>query len=316
MLIRKEQSMIIDMHCHMWREDIPSHSWWDSFVQVSATLANKPVEKIKERLPGWMDGTGELLVKDMDEAGIDKAILLPMDYLTGGGSGDVVTLEKHHEMFVKAVERFPNRLIAYAGLDPRRTDAVKFLERAVKEWKVRGLKLHPAMGYYPNETYCYRLYEKCLELGLLVTIHTGPELYPCYSKFAMPIFIDEIANDFPDLPIVMAHAGGCYWEEAALIASNKLKLYVDLAWWQVPYLAFTEEEFYGRIRKLINLAGSSRVLFGSDWPAMRQVRKLNHAAWTAVIKEAPQRAAKYGIKFTEEEIAKIMGGNAAKLIGL
>jgi uncharacterized protein len=308
--------MIVDMHNHLWREDMPSRSWWDSFVKVSASLSGKSEEKIRERLPGWMDGTGDILVSDMNDAGIDKAVILPIDYILGGGVGEVASLEAQHEVYAKAAQKYADRLIPFAGVDPRRPEAPKFLERAVKEWNVRGLKLHPCVGYYPNEPCCYRVYEKCLELGLVVLVHTGPEVYPWYSKYAQPIFLDEVANDFPELPIIMAHAGECWWEEAAMIASNKLKLFVDISWWQTVYLNFTEREFYQRLRNLMNIAGSSRVFFGSDWPAMRQVRRLNHAAWTAVIKEAPQRAEKFGINFSEEEIKKVMGGNAVKLLRL
>ena len=79
--------MIIDMHSHLWREDMPSTSWWDSFVKVSASLSGRPEEKIRQKLPGWMDGTGDLLIQDMDEAGIDKSVILPIDYVIGGGTG-------------------------------------------------------------------------------------------------------------------------------------------------------------------------------------------------------------------------------------
>lgn len=308
--------MIIDFHGHLWREDIPSASWWDSFVKVSASLSGRPEERIRTRLPGWMDGTGEVLVDDMDRAGIDKCVLLPIDYVIGGGTGETSSLEAQHVMYHEAVRRFPDRLMTFAGVDPRRPEAVAFLERAVEEWGVKGLKLHPAVGFYPNEPCCYRVYQKCLELGLVVIVHTGPEVYPWYSKYGLPIYLDEVANDFPDLPLVIGHAGECYWEEAAMIASNKLNLYLDLSWWQTVYLNFTKREFYQRLRNLMNIAGSKRVLFGSDWPAMRQVRALDHAAWTRVVLDAPTLAAEFDIAFSEEEMAKVMGDNTARLLGL
>ena len=308
--------MIIDMHSHLWREDMPSQSWWDSFVKVSSSLSGRPEEKIRKKLPGWMDATGELLISDMDKAGIDKSVILPIDYVIGGGSGDVSSLDAQHEMYAGAVERYPDRLITFAGVDPRRPEATKFLQKAVDKWNVKGLKLHPCVGFYPNEPCCYRLYEKALELGLIVTVHAGPEVYPWYSKFGLPIYLDEVANDFPELPLIICHAGECYWEEAAMITSNKLNMYVDISWWQTVYLNFTKKEFYQRLRNLMNIAGSSRVLFGSDWPAMRQVRSLDHAAWTKVIKDAPELAKEVEIKFTEEEIEKVMAGNAMKLLGL
>ena len=307
--------MIVDAHCHLYREDVPSRAWWDTFVKVSASLSGKTEERIRSKVPGWLDPTGDMLISDMDEAGIDKSVVLLIDFAMGEYK-DVTSLEDQHIMYAEAVKRHPDRLIAFAGIDPRRPETSKFLEKAVKEWNMKGLKIHPALGFYPNEPCCYRLYETCQQLGLPVLIHAGPEVSPWYSKFGMPIYFDDICNDFPELTIIMAHAGGCYWQEAVSIASNKLNLYVDLAWWQAPLLNLTEEEFYRRIRELVNTAGRSRVLWGSDWPAMRQVRRLDHTAWTNAMKEAPERAKKYGITFTEEEIGMIMGGNAVKVLGL
>ncbi len=160
--------MIIDVHCHLWAENMPSKSFWDSFVKVSASLSGRPEARIRERLPGWLDPTGDLLVSDMDEASIDRSVVLPIDYVTGGGAGDVASLEEQHMMYARAVERHPDRLIAFAGIDPRRPEAVSFLERAIKEWNMKGLKLHPCMGFYPNEPCAYRMYEKCQQLGIPV----------------------------------------------------------------------------------------------------------------------------------------------------
>ena len=122
--------MIIDIHCHLWDGNIPSKSWWDTFIKVSASLSGRPEEKVRERMPGWLDPTGDLLVSDMDEAGIDKSVILPIDYVTGGGVGDVASLEEQHRMYARAAEGHPDRLIAFAGIDPRRPEAVSFLERA------------------------------------------------------------------------------------------------------------------------------------------------------------------------------------------
>lgn len=308
--------MIIDIHCHMWDEDLPSKSWWATFIKLSAALSGKSEESVREKAPGWWDRTGDMLVGDMDEAGIDKAVLLPLDYAMLVGCGQATTLEKQHMIMADAVKRHPDRLILFAGIDPRRPDAVPFLERAVKEWNVKGLKIHPAYGFYPNEPRCYLLYQKCVELGLPVMAHTGPEMYPQMSKYAMPAFFDEIGNDFPDLKLVLAHAAGCYWEELALMASNKLNFYLDISWGQVQSLSLGEADFYRRVKSLLNVAGTSRVLFGSDWPGLRQIRRLNHAAWTKVTTEAPERARKHGIDFSQAEVDAIMGNNAAKVLGL
>ncbi len=310
--------MIIDTHAHLFSWDIPAKPYWDMTAKVWVELfgGGRTVEEVKGKIPRLFDTLGDKLVSDMDEGGIDKSVILLIDYMTGGVE-DSFSLEEQHRVYARAVERHPDRLIFFAGVDPRRPDAVDFLPRAVKEWNVKGVKLHPSVGWYPNEPCAYRVYEKCRELGLPVLIHSGPEIPPMYQKYADPVFFDEIATDFfPDLKIIMAHAGMSEWEEAALLGGSNPNLYFDFAGWQKFYIALPEEEFYRRIRVCLNLCRGPRFFFGSDWPILTRMRHLNHADWTNVFKEAPERAWKYGIEFSEEEISGILGGNVAKLLGL
>jgi predicted TIM-barrel fold metal-dependent hydrolase len=306
--------VIIDIHAHLWGEEIPSKEWWDTFVKISASMSGRPEEKVREKLPGWWDLSGDLLVKDMDEGGVDKAIILTVDSSIYSGTGEVISLEKMHQITAAAVRRHPTRLAGFLGIDPRRPGAAKFLERAVKEWDMKGLKLHPTFGFYPNDNCCYLLYSKAQELGIPVIFHTGPELIPNYSKYANPLYLDEVANDFPDLTIIMAHAGGCYWPEAASLVSCKPNLFIDLAWWQPKILRNPVDEFYKPLRSILNTVGPSKTLFGSDWPALRMVRKLSYQNWIKAFKEPPEEVKAAGVQFTEEEINGILGQNAARIL--
>jgi len=308
--------MIIDIHCHLRWEGQPSKEWFDAQVKMAHSLSGRPEEKIRERLKENWDMSGDLLVRDMDEAGIDKAVLLTLDYSLLAGTGDTLSPERMNKVYAEAAKRHPDRLISFAGVDPRRTGAVEFLERAVKEWGMKGLKLMPAVGYYPNDNKCYLIYHKAQELGIPVLIHTGFDTIPWYGMTAQPKYLDEVANDFPELKIVMAHAGGSYWPEAATIAGYKLNVYIDLAMWQMKLLHRPVDEFYRPLRSMLDTAGRSKVLFGSDWPALRLISRLPHAAWVKALKEPPPEVKEAGIEFTEEEINGILGDNAAKLLGL
>jgi len=307
--------VIIDVHCHLWGESIPSKDYWDEFVRVSVSVSGGSEQKIRERLPGWWDLSGDMLISDMDRAGVDRSVLLTTDFALGAGTGDTISLEKLHEIYAQAVERHPGRLVAFAGVDPRRPQAAKFLEKAVREWGMKGLKLVPVVGFYPNDNRCYLLYQKCVELEIPVIIHTGPEAVPGYSKYGQPVLLDEVANDFPDLKIIMAHAGLCWWEEAATIASNKPNVYLDVSWWQPRFLVDPVTQFYRPLRSMISMAGPSKVLFGSDWPVFRQMRKLDHEAWVNVFKRVPEEIEEAGIRFTDDEIRALLGDNAGKLLG-
>ena len=315
-LIIEEVIMIIDVHCHLRWENQPSKEWLEAQVKMGQSVSGSSPESVRERLRENFDTTGDLIIKDMDEAGVGISVLAVIDYSLLAGCGEVMSLEKTHKIYAEAASRHPDRLICFAGVDPRREGAVKFLVRTVNEWNMKGLKLMPAVGFYPNDRKCYQIYQKAEELGIPILVHTGFDSIPYYGAYSQPKYLDEVANDFPDLKIIMAHAGGAFWPEAASIAGFKTNVYLDLAMWQMRLLRHPVEEFYRPLRSMIDTAGRSRILLGSDWPGMRLVRRLPHAAWIRAIKEPPEEVKAAGIEFTEQEINGILGDNAAKVLGL
>ena len=310
--------MIIDFHCHMFDKNLPSRQWWAEYIRISAYLSGRSEEDLWKRGPGWWDTSGDLLVEDMDKAGIDKAVILVNDMSLAVGTGEAMNIEEQHRVFAEAAKKYPDRLIPFAGVDPRRLGALDLFERAVKEWNMKGLKLQPAVGFYPNDQKCYLLYQKCQEFDIPVLIHTGPEITPMQSKYGMPILLDEIAMDFPRLKVIIAHAGGPYWRETIEITTMKPNFWLDLAWWQTKFLTNPVEYFYKPLRVMLDIVGSSRLLFASDWPSLRQMRRLGEGGkiWVDAFKNIPEEAKAAGLKFTEEELNNILGGNDAKLLGL
>lgn len=314
--------MKIDVHCHL--RALRTKGEWDHFVKVSALRDGKPEEAIRARLSDWSDVTGDLLVKDMDDAGIDKSVILAIDQALAWGEtaelsveGKIICVEEMHNIYAEAVRRHPDRLIMFGGIDPRRQNAVKFVERALKEWNIKGLKLHPAIGgFYPNDKMCYRLYTKCEEWGLPIMFHSGPQIAPYYDKYAHPIFFADIASDFPDLKIILGHAGGAYWPGAAAMAGNKPNVFLDICWWQPRFLRHPIENFYKPLRAMLDMCGAAKVMFGSDWPAYRVGRRSTHALFVKAFTEIAPEVKAAGIEFKDEEIKKIMGDNAARLLKL
>ncbi len=97
--------MIIDNHCHLFSEDLPTRTYWEGYVKFAAAVANRPEERIWNRIKETWDITGELIISDMDEAGIGKSVMLPLDYMPQAGTGSIVGLEEQHMMFIKAVQK-------------------------------------------------------------------------------------------------------------------------------------------------------------------------------------------------------------------
>ncbi len=304
--------MIIDFHTHLCDRDSVGKPFWDSWAEVTALRANRPPERVQKRLLEFWDISGDMIVKDMDAAGIDKSVLLAIDWGLAHQLGEPkLGIEEINKIYADAARKYPERLIAFAGVDPRRKDAPKLVAKFVKEWGMRGIKLHPAAGFYPNDRACYAVYEKAAEYRVPVLFHTGEMLKPFYFKYCQPIYVQEVAVDFPDLTIILAHAGGCWHSEAAAICNNSTNVYLDLSLWQRRLLR--PREFYQALRTLLDSVPWQRVLFGSDYPFLKLL--VNQEQWVKAFTQIPKSVKELGIEFTDQEIAGIMGGNAARILG-
>jgi len=306
--------MIIDSHVHLMSSNFIAEPYWDEWVRLFSSLSHRPPDAVRKRLPEFWDETGELLIKDMDGAAIDRSWISILDLGMAKSVGEARhSVDELNRICAEAAARQSGSLIPFVSVDPRRKHAVELLERGVKEWGMRGLKLLPAAGFYPNDENCYKLYAKADKLDIPVLVHTGPETIPLYSKYCYPIYLDEVANDFPDLTIILAHAGFCWWEEAVNLAAAKPNIYVDLAGWQPKTQRHPIEEFYIPLRRMIDAMGPSRILFGSDWPALRLFRG-GQGTWVKAFTDPPDALAASGISFTTEEIESILGENAVRIM--
>ncbi len=306
---------VIDTHTHLYSEDMTPSYWIDAMAAYGSSISTRSPEFVRERIASdWFDPYADLLIADMDAAGIDKSVVFILDFALYGGVGDSISLARRYELFAQAVARHPERLVLYGGIDPRRPDAAQFVATAKRDFNIQGVKIWPPAGARPDKPYCYRVYERCAELGLPVVVHTGQEIGPLRSECTRPMFVDQPANDFPELTFVLAHAGMGWWEEAAEIAWHHPNVYVDIAYWQAKYLR-SPERFCQEMRALISTAGKQRVLFGTDWPAMRTVRRVKHDTWVQVLRDLPD-GAPGGVRFERDEIDLLLGGAAEAALGL
>jgi predicted TIM-barrel fold metal-dependent hydrolase len=177
---------------------------------------------------------------------------------------------------------------------------------------MKGLKLHPDTGFYPDDESFYPFYGDVQEYGIPILTHTGPAFGCLKSKYTRPIHLDGILADFPDIPVVAAHTGFCWWQETAGLAAAKPSLYGCLTGWQRD-AARDYKGFCETLRTLMNKMGADRILFGTDGPIVTS--DFTTKDWVETLRHLPQEAPS-GITFTEDEVAGILGGNAMKLLGL
>jgi predicted TIM-barrel fold metal-dependent hydrolase len=111
---------------------------------------------------------------------------------------------------VEALCQGQPRLIPFASLNPYLIEnPARELERLVRDRGFRGLKLYPTYSYfYPNDPKLYPVYAKAQELGIPVKCHTGTSVFPASRlKYGDPVYIDDVAVDFPDLVAIITHSG-------------------------------------------------------------------------------------------------------------
>jgi len=279
--------MIIDAHVHAY-----PYSWWaPKAYWLSALLWAKEEGRDPHECP-VLDEVGELSpeeerewFKGLEYLGIDIGIDQIVDYgghLQGEPSLSIEEINQRHCLFA---QKHPGKIYTFIGVNPKRHNAVEIVERAVKEWGAKGVKLYPPMGFYPNDRACYRLYEKCAELGIPITLHLGYGGMG-YMKYANPVHLDEPAHDFPEVEFIMAHAGGglgMLWEEAIAIGSCNTNINFDFAEVQPGTIKGGTRGNKGKYKDHIPMfldmldmmrnrlyGGCSRMLFGTDYPYFPQ----------------------------------------------
>jgi predicted TIM-barrel fold metal-dependent hydrolase len=137
--------------------------------------------------------------------------------------------------------------LAFVSIDPARgADGVRDARRLVATGQVRGLKLHPPIQqFFPNDRAVYPLYEVFAEAKLPVLFHTGhsgigtgmPGGGGVRLKYGHPMPIDDVAVDFPEMPIILAHPSFPWQDEAISVCLHKPSVYIDLSGWSPKYFS-------------------------------------------------------------------------------
>lgn len=198
----------------------------------------------------------------------------------------------------------PDVLIPFGSVDPHLgRHAVNEVHRLVNEYGVKGFKFHPnVQAFMPNDRAFYPIYEAIAEHGRIALFHTGqtgigaalPGGGGIKLRYSNPMYVDDVAADFPGLKIILAHPSFPWQDEALAVATHKRDVYIDLSGWSPKY-------FPPNLVRYANTLLQDKVLFGSDFPLITPDR------WIADFETLD-------IKDTVRP--KIMKLNAAKLLGI
>ncbi len=209
-----------------------------------------------------------------------------------------------NEEVAQAAAENSDIMIAFASIDPARGKmGVREARRLIEEHGVKGFKFHPtAQGFFPNDRKAYPLYEVIAAAQLPAIFHSGHSGMGTGMrgggglrlKYSNPTYLDDVAVDFPDMPIIIAHPSWPWQDEALSICLHKPNVYIDLSGWSPKYFAPQLVHYANTLLK-------EKVLFGSDFPLLTPDRWLKDFEAAA---------------FKPEVRPLILKENAIRLLGL
>ena len=241
-----------------------------------------------------------LFITQLNAAGIDKAVLSAEDVTTRAG-GVIVS----NEEVKRLVDLYPDRLIGFASVDPRREDAREVLEKAFIELGMKGLKLSPAMQYFmPGDLVMKPIYELCLKYDKPILFEAGMTwVKNSPSKYSNPLNFEEVAIEYPELRMCLGHFGWPWTRETAMLILKYPNLYADTAllYFDSPQ-QFFQTTFNEQLGEYwIDRMLYDKVMFGSTYPRIEQKRMVKA---TEVLNLRPKQR------------AMVMGENACRFMGM
>ncbi|HTT44814.1 MAG TPA: amidohydrolase family protein [Thermoplasmata archaeon] len=197
----------------------------------------------------------------LDRVGVERAALI--NYV----APEVIGYTEASNTFVSEYVRAdPERLIAVGGIRPDHPDPEREVVHLVEDLGIRALKLHPPHQLFRPNAYVdgtlpglRALYDACERHRVPIIFHTGTSVFPrARNRFADPMFVDDIAVDFPKLTIVLAHGGRPIWMESATFLARRFpNVWLEVSGTPPSRLL----EYFPQLVRF-----SDKVLFGTDWP--------------------------------------------------
>lgn len=249
---------------------MPDYWFIDIHVHVIAWDMLKPaVAKVIKASRPDQAGLYELsadphkLVAYMDEHNIEWLGLIncPSPEVTGYG-------EAINDFSAGFAAPYPDRFIPFGGVNPHRMiDMAAWMDHLLGDLGLKAIKLHPPHQFFNVNAYLFQrdfealvvIYQKCIEYGAPVMVHTGTSVFQgARNRFADPMPVDDVAVDFPDLKIILAHAGRpLHTDTAYFLARRHPNVYLDIS-------STPPKNLRQSFPWLERVAG--KVMFGSDWP--------------------------------------------------
>ena len=322
----KDDYFKIDPEAHLIGDMTPINHfpgvqmWWRAIANITRPLIlGTPAETLARLEPHEMQKNPDPanLLAAMDKYGVDVACLLPESMMdTTGYTSRWVS---NGEM-AAVVESNPRRFIYQPNLSPVKFKGVKNtiweMEYWVKEKGAKIFKFYPPEDTYINDPDLGPFYEKAQELKIVLDIHTGfCWVPPGKSKYALPILLDDVAREFPDLKIVAFHMGYPYCDDLNMVAMGHPNVYLCLSV-LIPWAVSAPRKFATIIGEALRFVGPDRIIWGTDYAGFAvQIAAAVQGFRDFQIPEDMRQGYGYP-EITMEDKKKIFGENLARLLGI
>lgn len=259
--------MLIDAHIHMWDRKMLPDQAVRGYMEPMREFAEKYGDVFDFNLDDVIpfsdyDVKIDEPIKMMDANGVDYAVVLGTDFELV--SEHRMTNEEYMDWLFERCS-VDDRFIPFIGVDPNRgEDALGMIERLVKKYAPKGIKVYPASGFYPDDPKFDPYWDLIDDLGLVVTTHAGMALPPLDEKFCHPKFFARVAEKHPDMNIIIAHLGGKFHDELFPLMDAYENVYTDCS--ALQGWAPEDVSMIGRRLDSVTSRYPKRVVFGTDFP--------------------------------------------------
>lgn len=261
---------MIDIHTHLAYKYFFSDEFLEGIAQntheqlEAAVKETTPVHFIKKIvMNNLLDREGSKLISQMDSAGIEKSVLLAVDFFFKDEK-HLLSIEEINKRHQEIVEKWGDRFILFCGIDPRRgKDGCDFLIKCITDYKARGLKLYPPCGFELDEKILFPYYEICEKYDIPVLTHIGPSVSSMRQTSNFPESVLRMSQQFKNVRFILGHAGILFFEQGLSLARQRSNVYVDVSGFQIlrenkPFIENCMREFFNK--------APEQILFGTDWP--------------------------------------------------
>ncbi len=299
--------------CHMFGDITESgyfpdfERWWQSVEGVVRVWTGRSILE-----GGFPPPHAEELIKWMDEAEVDVCFALRESMMdVFGGSTPMST----NGFIIKEIAPYPDRMYLECNVGPILKRGVKHaiweLEYLVKEQNAKLCKVYACEDGPLNHPDMWPFYAKASELDIPLTIHLGMAyVMPQPTKYTLPILLDDVLIDFPDLKIIGYHMGWPYHEELFGLAAKHKNLYLSVSG-VIGWLERAPHKAYHMIGEALDWVGPEKIVMGLDLP-FNDMKRITDFIRTFDIPEELRQQWGYP-KITQEIRNNMLGLTLAKL---